>query len=81
MKRTVFYSWQSDLPGRVNRSLIEQSLRRAIRSIGRDDDAGVEPVLDRDTANLAGTPDIAQSILAKIAIADVFVADVTRAAG
>lgn len=77
MKRTVFYSWQSDLPSQVNRSLIEDSLRRAIRAIARDADAGVEPVLDRDTANLAGTPDIAQSILAKIAMADVFVADVS----
>ena len=81
MKRTVFYSWQSDLPGQVNRSLIEESLRRAIRAIARDGDAGVEPVLDRDTANLAGAPDIAQSILAKIAMADVFVADVSIVSG
>lgn len=77
MKRTVFYSWQSDLAGRGNRSLIEESLKRAIRAIARDEDAGVEPVLDRDTANLTGSPDIAQSILAKIATADVFVADVS----
>jgi hypothetical protein len=77
VKRTIFYSWQSDLPGRANRNLIEDSLKRAIRAIARDEDAGVEPVLDRDTANLTGTPDIAQSILAKIATADVFVADVS----
>nr|WP_315593670.1 hypothetical protein [uncultured Cupriavidus sp.] len=77
MKRTVFYSWQSDLAARSNRNLIEDSLKRAIRAIARDEDAGVEPVLDRDTANLVGTPDIAQSILAKIATADIFVADVS----
>ncbi|MCP9935123.1 nucleotide-binding protein [Cyanobium sp. Candia 9D4] len=77
MKRTIFYSWQSDLQGRTNRNLIEDALKRAIRAIARDQDAGVEPVLDRDTANLAGTPDIAQSILAKIATADIFVADVS----
>lgn len=77
MKRTVFYSWQSDLPGRGNRNLIEESLGRAIRAIARNNDAGVEPVLDRDTADLAGTPDIAHSILAKIAMADAFVADVS----
>lgn len=77
MRRTIFYSWQSDLAGRTNRNLIEDSLKRAIRAIARDEDAGVEPVLDRDTANLAGAPDIAQSILAKIATADMFVADVS----
>jgi hypothetical protein len=33
--------------------------------------------LDRDTANLAGSPDIANRILAKIAVSDVFVADVS----
>ncbi|WP_157739224.1 hypothetical protein [Herbaspirillum sp. meg3] len=33
--------------------------------------------MDRDTANLLGSPDIANSILAKIAMADVFVADVS----
>lgn len=77
MKRTVFYSWQSDLPGRTNRNLIQESLTRAIRTIARDEHAGVEPVLDRDTANLAGAPDIAHSILAKIATADLFVADVS----
>lgn len=77
MRRTVFYSWQSDLPAAGNRNLIEDSLTRAIRAIGRDADAKLEPVLDRDTANLAGAPDIAHSILAKIAVADVFVADVS----
>lgn len=77
MKRTVFYSWQSDLPAAGNRNLIEASLTRAIRAIALDGTAGVEPVLDRDTANLAGAPDIAHSILAKIAMADMFVADVS----
>ena len=77
MRRTVFYSWQSDLPAGLNRNLIENCLSRAIRSIGRDADAKIEPVLDRDTANLAGAPDVAHSILAKIAVADAFVADVS----
>jgi hypothetical protein len=77
MKRTVFYSWQSDLPATGNRNLIQDSLERALRAIRRDDNAGLEPVLDRDTANLAGAPDIAHSILSKIAMSDVFVADVS----
>jgi len=37
----------------------------------------VEPVLDRDTAGLAGSPDIASSIFGKIGMADIFVADVS----
>lgn len=77
MQRIVFYSWQSDLPAAGNRNLIQESLERAIRAIGRDEDAGIQAVLDRDTANLAGSPDIANSILAKIAVSDVFVADVS----
>lgn len=77
MKRTVFYSWQSDLPAAGNRNLVQDALTRAIRAIARDETTEIEPVLDRDTANIAGTPDIAQSILAKIAVADVFVADVS----
>jgi hypothetical protein len=77
VKRIVFYSWQSDLLAAGNRNLIQESLERAMRAIGRDQDAGIQAVLDRDTANLAGAPDIANSILAKIAVSDVFVADVS----
>ena len=77
MRRTVFYSWQSDLPAAGNRNLIEDCLRRSIKAIGRDEEAAVDPVLDRDTANVPGTPDIATRIMAKIAMADVFVADVS----
>jgi hypothetical protein len=77
MRRVVFYSWQSDLPSRGNRGFINDALERAIRSIASDGSAALEPVLDRDTANLNGTPDIAHSILAKISAADVFVADVS----
>jgi hypothetical protein len=77
MKRTVFYSWQSDSPAATNRNLIQDSLSRALRAIRRDDTAAIEPVLDRDTAGVPGSPAIADSIYAKIARADVFVADLT----
>ena len=77
MKRTIFYSWQSDLPNNTNRGFIDTALRRAIAAIGRDDTAALEPVMDRDTLGVAGSPDIAVSIFAKIASADVFVADVS----
>ena len=77
MQRIVFYSWQSDSPSATNRNLIEDALSRAVRAIRRDDAATVEPVVDRDTAGIPGAPAIADSIYAKIAEADVFVADVT----
>ncbi|WP_426271251.1 hypothetical protein ACN9MB_07035 [Dyella kyungheensis] len=77
MHRTVFYSWQSDVPGSLNRSFIQRGLQDAIKAIGRDDEEVLEPVMDRDTAGLQGSPDIADSIFAKIAMADLFVADVT----
>lgn len=77
MKRTIFYSWQSDLPSKGNRNLIEESLKRAIKAIKKSDSESVEPVLDRDTDGISGSPSISESIFSKITIADVFVADVS----
>lgn len=77
MKRTVFYSWQSDLPGSTNRNFIEETLKRALKSIRRNESESVEPVLDRDTAGISGSPSISDSILAKITLANVFVADIS----
>lgn len=77
MKRIVFYSWQSDLPNSTNRGLIQQTLEKVVHSIAQDNSVEVEPVLDRDTQGIAGSPDIASTIFAKITSADVFVADVS----
>ena len=77
MKRTIFYSWQSDLPSKENRNLIEDSLKRALKAIHRDESEKVEPVLDRDTMGVSGSPDITDSIFAKITMSDIFVADVS----
>ncbi len=74
---TVFYSWQSDLPNSTNRSLILDALERAAKKIRTDDSVMVEPVLDRDTQNVPGAPDIAHTIFQKIEKAAAFVADVS----
>jgi hypothetical protein len=74
---TVFYLWQSDLEGRANRSLIEDALEKAAKTLRADDSLHVEPVMDRDTAGKSGSPDIAATIFAKIDVADAFVADVS----
>lgn len=77
MKHVVFYSWQSDLPNGTNRSLIENALEMAVENLKSDDELSVEPVLDRDTAGVAGSPDIGQTIFSKIQNATAFVCDVS----
>ena len=74
---TVFYSWQSDLPNPTNRSLIQDALERAAKKIKADESVTVEPVVDRDTQNVPGSPDIAHTIFQKIEKASAFVADVS----
>jgi hypothetical protein len=77
MKKTVFYSWQSDLPNGTNRSLIENSLNDVAKEIVNDSETDIEPVIDRDTQGVAGAPNIATAIFKKIDSADIFVADVS----
>jgi hypothetical protein len=77
MRRIVFYSWQSDLPNPCNRGFIQAALEEAAARIAADNAVAVEPVVDRDTQNVPGSPDIASTIFTKIAGADIFVADVS----
>jgi hypothetical protein len=77
LQKTVFYSWQSDLPNSTNRGLILDALERAAKTIRSDGSVEVEPVVDRDTQNVPGAPDIAHTILQKIEKASAFVADVS----
>lgn len=69
---TVFYSWQSDLKNSTNRSFIEDALKRAVATLG-----DLEIAIDRDTQDMAGSPDISEAIFAKIEKADAFVCDVS----
>lgn len=77
MSCIVFYSWQSDLPNKTNRGFIEKALENAAKSICLDESIEVEPVIDRDTAGVPGTPDIAETILRKVEQSQVFVCDVS----
>lgn len=77
MTERVFYSWQSDCPGNTNRNLISTALEKAIEEVKKDESIAVEPVIDRDTLGVAGSPDIAESIFSKIEAASVFVCDVS----
>jgi hypothetical protein len=77
MNCKIFYSWQSDLPNATNRGFIEKALENAAKSIRNDDSIKVEPVIDRDTKDVPGSPDIAHTIFDKIEQAQVFVCDVS----
>lgn len=74
---TVFYSWQSDLPKKTNRTLLEEALRRAAKALANDDSVEIAPVVERDTQGLPGAPDIHLAIMEKIRTADMAVFDVS----
>jgi hypothetical protein len=77
MKRIIFFSWQSDLPNATNRGFIQTALENAASIIASDQTVTIEPVIDRDTLGVPGSPDIAHTILSKITASDAFVADVS----
>ena len=82
MPSTIFYSWQSDLPNKTNRSFIEDALEKAIANLNKDvavyeAERGDGIRLDKDTQDLPGSPAIVQAIFDKISTAKVFVPDVT----
>jgi len=82
MPFTVFYSWQSDLPNKVNRNFIEDALEKAIKKIGADievqealRDEDIE--IDKDTKGVPGSPPIVDVIFNKISNCSIFVPDLT----
>jgi chaperonin GroEL len=76
-QQTIFYSWQSDSPPKSNRNFIQDTLDKAVKALASKGNIAVDPVVDRDTRNVAGAPKIADTIFSKIDTAAVFVADVT----
>jgi hypothetical protein len=77
MKYTIFYSWQSDLKNKLNRSFIQDALEKAASSISKSGNFSLHAVVDRDTYGIPGSPSIVESITGKIARSDVFVCDVS----
>lgn len=85
----IFWSWQSDLPGKTNRHFVKGALEDAIAALKESADAIVEPSerekldalhLDHDRKGVPGSPDLAATIFEKIEAASVFVADVSTVA-
>lgn len=77
MDFTIFYSWQSDLKNKLNRSFIQDSLEKAAKRISKNVGITLEAVIDRDTYGVPGSPSIVESITSKIAKSDIFVCDIS----
>ena len=75
MKVSIFYSWQSDLPYKTNRYFIEDSIKKSLREINKDN--RVIACIDRDTKDELGSPDIRNSIFQKISHSKFFVCDIS----
>ncbi len=77
----IFWSWQSDTPGKTGRFLIRDALKNAIEELKESTDIE-EPVreavhLDQDIQDVTGSPDLARTIFDKIELSEVVIADVT----
>lgn len=77
LKAKIFYSWQSDTKAASNRSFIQNALESAAKDLREDESISVDPVIDRDTLAMPGSPDIGSTIFEKIDNCEIFVADVT----
>lgn len=76
MRKSIFYSWQSDLPNNKNRSFIEVCIKKSIENI-TSNDINLEIAIDRDTKDSSGTPDIVSTIFSKIDKTSIFIADIS----
>ena len=75
MEIRIFYSWQSDLPSKTNKTFLEKSILSAVESINSEQKA--LSVLDRDTKNEIGSPNIVDTVLYKINHCKFFICDIS----
>jgi hypothetical protein len=73
----VFYSWQSDINAKYNRYFQLDCLKSAVKKINQELDLKESMREDHDTKGVAGSPDIASTILSKIENSDIFIGDIT----
>jgi hypothetical protein len=81
----VFWSWQSDTPGKTGRHFVRDAIQEAIEELKQAPEVE-EPIerearealhLDHDRKGVSGSPDLARTIHDKIDHSTVFIADVT----
>ena len=76
----IFWSWQSDTPGRIGRHFVREALERVVEELKAElevEEPDRELNLDHDRKGVPGSPDLASTILEKIRASSVFIADVT----
>ena len=71
----IFYSWQSDIDGNVNRYFILDALKSAVKNLKSNGAFNIE--IDQATRDEPGTPDIPDTILKKIDECSIFIADIS----
>ena len=74
---TLFYAWQSDTPSVTGRNFVEDAATKALKRIDASGVLGLAPRLDKDTKDVSGTPDIANTILDKIRTSSAILADLS----
>lgn len=72
-KYKIFFSWQSDIPGQ--REVIKQELLAQTYRLEEENDCHIE--IDEDTRSVPGMIPIADTVLEKIRMADIFVCDIS----
>jgi len=77
LKRTVFYSWQSDLPNNTNWTFIEDCIVLSTKELKKAKPISININVDRATREDTGSPDITESIFNKISNSSVFIADIS----
>src|ERR1700729_623270 len=87
--RTIFYSWQAQLPNSTNRGFIRDALDAAVAELAssekvedspRPEDSPYENqalIIQSATEGVPGTPDIAATIIERITAADIVMVDIS----
>lgn len=76
----IFYSWQSDSENKFNRGFIKNAIEMALKEANQDlmvYEADRELIIDHDTKDVPGTPDLAATIFEKISSSTIFIADIS----
>jgi hypothetical protein len=58
----IFYSWQSDIEGKINRYFILDALKEAVKNL-KNEGAFVDIEIDQATRDKPGMPDIPDTVL------------------
>lgn len=82
MSKTVFWSWQSDLPAATTKDFIKEALAQALEKAAEELEleAADRLKLDHDTKGEPGLVEIVSTIFRKIDDCQIFVADITPVA-